>query len=86
MRFMVQPLHKHNGSVMQNTKHKRSEHTKHPFVTTNHSLRGELVVATDCGDILQGQFAWCVVENFCENRCLCGRILSPGQKSYKSQS
>ena len=36
-----------------------------------------LVAATCCGDTSQRQIASCVREKFCENLCLCNRILSP---------
>ena len=38
-----------------------------------------LVAATCCGDTSQRQIASCVLQKFCENLCLCNRILSPRQ-------
>lgn len=73
MRFMVQPLHK----VMQNTKRK-DQNTLSILLWQQTTLCEEKllhqIVVTYCRDNLLR-----VVENFCENRRLCGRILSPGQ-------
>ena len=37
------------------------------------------VAATCCGDTSQQQIASSVLEKFCENLCICNRILSPRQ-------
>ena len=50
----------------------------YPYRTTDHSVWQvrRLVAATRCGDTSKRQIASCVLENFCENLCLCNRNLS----------
>ena len=63
----------------------RSVHTWRQVAATSRGNRSlcvqvrRLVAATRYGDMSQRQIASCVQENFCENLCLCNRVLSQQQ-------
>ena len=63
----------------------RSVHTRRQVAATSRGNRSlcvqvrRLVAATRYGDMSQRQIASCVQENFCENLCLCNRVLSQQQ-------
>ena len=52
---------------------------KIPFLGLSFLQNQTETLATQASDTWQRQIASCVLENFCENLCLCNRILSPQQ-------
>ena len=66
-------------TVKVGTHQAKSCSNKSPRQITQCVQVGRLVGATRCGDTSQRLIASCVLENFCENRCLLDIILSEQQ-------